>query len=782
MKRTIRIEDEKGLGRALLFFVAGMIGAYTLFLLLSLLFFVLVHLLFYGDINSDQHLFPHDFDLALKVPFHFLDYYKGWWNVLQSSWENKSFSVVLLLPFLAPILFIAILLMLFVRSSYSFGLWYMLKHRFANMVDISKMGLIDGSLLVLGRFGGSLLGLPQPSSVLCLGETGSGKTSTVAVPSILRSDDMSVVAVDNSGTLARHTSGYRATLGPVFYFNWDLSEDYDKKIFYPRWNPLGEGNLPPKGKNRDDYISFLASYLVSSEVKIDKENYWDWLASATMCSLMSFLIVKYEQAVANDYFLSKILEKRRLTKEDKDILLSYYALMPAKYSKDAVEKITNDTLTAEDYLPIGSWAGIPASWQGKEICFGMFTDWLLENYLSSKDEQGDWLSWIEQLLIEVRLFGYGNFITKGLQQFMYISKLQRQLIFAYVLKPLRMFINHTIRERTSGSDFYMKDLLGVEDKREKSWHPITIYAAANTKTSKFMNRMFVEVLLRNGVLKKKDMQKQMLMVFDDAGQMLRVRGMLDSVAKAPSKNVSVMLLCNSLNNMENTYGRETLEKLVSNTSYKIVMADNNEKLSKQLDKMAIFATRSVQIPKDDRKTYVSASRVADANYFHRLAQDLKLKKNLNVETRGYQLLMVEGFYHCPVLTQNKTFMKDELFREKANLPISYFLDAEIVNKRSVQDIKIPRVEEVLMDVDLGIDDEIELNQYMNVVYNEVKSKVSDDVKIETVLINDISEKWKKRGQFETIKAVANYDNWWMNETAFELVEDENKDNPFDVKK
>ena len=87
-----------------------------------------------------------------------------------------------------------------------------------------------------------------------------------------------------------------------------------------------------------------------------------------------------------------------------------------------------------------------------------------------------------------------------------------------------------------------------------------------------------------------------------------------------------------------------------------------------------------------------------------------------------------------------------------------------------------------MDVDLGIDDEIELNQYMNVVYNEVKSKVSDDVKIETVLINDISEKWKKRGQFETIKAVANYDNWWMNETAFELVEDENKDNPFDVKK
>ncbi|MFR8206746.1 MAG: hypothetical protein ACLU99_10855 [Alphaproteobacteria bacterium] len=68
----------------------------------------------------------------------------------------------------------------------------------------------------------------------------------MAIPSILRSDNCSVLAADNSGTLARYTSGYRATLGKVFYFNWDLQDDAAKGNYYPRWNPLAKEICPLK--------------------------------------------------------------------------------------------------------------------------------------------------------------------------------------------------------------------------------------------------------------------------------------------------------------------------------------------------------------------------------------------------------------------------------------------------------------------------------------------------------------------------------------------------------
>ena len=476
--------------------------------------------------------------------------------------------------------------------------------------------------------------------------------------------------------------------------------------------------------------------------------------------------------------MTKIIEKGHLSQDDKDVLLSYYAMMPEQYGAEAIAQVNRGVLNPDNYLPIGSWGGIPVPWQGKAVCFAMLTDWLLKNYLTSKDadNSGDWRGWLEQLLTEAALFNYGGNIIKGLQQFLYLSKQQRQLVFAYVLKPLRVFLNQAVRERTGGNDFKTADIHGIKNFKTGRIEPVTVYAAATTKTTKVVNRMFVEILLQYGALRRrKSGNLPILTVFDDAGQLLKVRGLDESLVKGAKFGTSFLLLCNNLSIMENTYGHETLEKLVAGAGCKIIMADDSVQMSRQLNKLALFATKVVQIPRGERKPR-NKKRVSDANYYHRLAKDLIGKKNVQVKTKGYQFLLAEGYYHRPVLTRNKTFWQDEEFKEKATLDAVYFLSPELAAQRNVQDIRIPCVEEVLYDVDLGIDDEIELDQYMNLVYNDVRSKVPDDVKTETVMINDISEKWRK------IRPVSQDTGWWLEEDAFSENDASTEENPFDLKK
>lgn len=160
-------------------------------------------------------------------------------------------------------------------------------------------------------------------SVFGWGSPGLGKTSTVAIPSILESDGVSIVAADCKGSLVKYTSGYRAQLGRVYYFNWNMLDKPESGEIWPRWNPFSDGNLPPKGLERDHYLLWIARYIAGGK----DESYWGKLAGIALEGLLQFYVSKTEQASANDYFLGKLLDNGKLSAEDKDILLSYYALM-----------------------------------------------------------------------------------------------------------------------------------------------------------------------------------------------------------------------------------------------------------------------------------------------------------------------------------------------------------------------------------------------------------------------------------------------------------------------
>lgn len=788
----LSIETEESVQSAILKTAGVLILAFLCFVIAALLSLSLSLLMQQGFTAKSFALLENFYLRIWENPWFLFSSYGKWWDIFLISLERKRYIPSLYVPLTAPLVSLIILGVAYIKSSYSFILWHILNHHFAKEKDVEEMMLVDTGMMAIGRFGEHILGIRGPDSVLCFGEAGSGKTSSVAIPSILQSDKACVLAVDNDAVLAKYTSGYRSMNGRIFYFNWDMRDDPEKRSYYPRWNPLAIDHLPPKGDVRDSYLSFIASYLASYEQSLDRDNYWEWLTFKAIGCFLQFMVCKVSQAMANDYFLNAIVEKGRLSKDDKDILLSYYVLMPQQYSEKAIAHLDKEKLTLEEYFPIGSWDGIPSAWQGKDLCLSMVSDWVIKNYLTYKnapETKGDCKEWLESLIVEAKLFNYSSEVMSGLQQLVYLSAKQRDIVFPMLLKPLMIFRNAVIRERTSGSDFNMSMLKGLRHPETRKLEPVTIYSTANTKSTKFVSRLFIEIALRqNSNHGKVKGGYPLLVVMDDVGQMLKIRSLISSLSKTKARNMSFLILCNSLYNFENVYGKEMLEDLVAATNYKIVMAENNQKLSKQLNKLAVFGTKSVQIPVHQKMQLIKSKKAyANSIYYHRLAQDLQSSRNLKIETKGYQVVLVEGYYNRPVLAKNVHYLKDEEFKEKSLINANYFLDEDLVILRNPQDEAVPALDDVFHNVDTGADDETELSQYMNIAYDEAIDKVQDAVDKTTVLVEDISSKWKKSDrshlteETKTTEFADNSDDWWMTEDAFDEPKDSGESNPFEKK-
>ena len=769
MSVNFSIAQEKSRIHALINACGVLFVSYVVFLFLSAVCFAIVELLFWMFPVEHLGTFKCDWVSFFLSPNYVFEVYGNWWRLLLKSTRLMVINPILFIPFVVPLGLLGAIIITFCTHGYSFSLWYVLNYHFAKLKDIENMGLTKGLFMILGRFANINLSVKPSESVLCIGEMGTGKTSSVAIPSVLRSDNACIIAVDMTGLLPKYTAGYRAKLGKVIYYNWDLLDDPEKGVFYPRWNPLSKDNMPNNKVEIEAYLKRITGYLVDVEDE-ERDNYWNILAHSIIVSFLGYWISKVEQAQANDYFLTKLIGGTRLTQDEKDTLLSYYIQMPTSYTKEVIENLNRDKLNSENYLPIGSWAGIPEQWIGKEVCFAAITDWIIENYMASRDDNNkDWKDWLETLAKETLFFGYNSLVVNGIKQFLQLSPRQRQLAFAYVIKPFKIFTNQAIRERTNGNDFNLDEIRGVYNEELNDWQPVTVYSLANTHVSKILNQMFLdEALYRNLYMKDNKGPLPVILVLDDVGHNLRIKNLIELLESARNKKMSALLLCNSLSLVANTYSREELERIVVNTSYKIIKATDNQKLSRQLDKLATFATKSVQIPKlKQSQRFKMRKYYADAIYFHKLARDFSLRKNIMIDTKNYQIVLAEGYYNRPILADNIFFGEDEKFRVRAVLDADYMLPKDVILRKGEFELYTPRLSEVFNQKDLGVEDLVELDQYMNIVFDEVslevgQKKVGKDKRdvFETQNGNEIEQK-----------------DWWLSEDAFKI-DEKRKGNPF----
>ncbi len=717
-------------------------------------------------------------------PFYLAEAYTKWWHSFVKAWHRDRLTAASFIPMLPVLLFFISVVWNVIKSPFSFRLWYKMNNRFAEIADVKEMGLWDGHWLALGKFGGRILKLKYFASVLCFGETGCGKTAGIAVPSILESDKACVIAADTRNELAKYTSGYRSTLGKVFYYNWNLADEPLKNEYYPRWNALSAKDMPAKGKGRDEYVAGLVRYFISSNRfdSNDADNYWEKLAMAALDGILNFFISKLERAVANDYFLSEMLDKGRLSKEDKDMLLSYYVLMDKEYAEPGIKNIEDNKLDMDTYLPVGSWEGIPKAWQGKEICFSMFSDWLLQGYFAVKSaaknpESDGWKTVIERWVEEGKFFGYNEKSLETLQQLFYLSRKQRSIIFPMIINPLSVFRNSSVRERTSASDFHLHQARGIKNAENGNWEVVTVYSVTGNKTVDFIGKLFIDMLIEANIsAQKKSGPFPLVFVMDDIEQQPRYESLREGVKRGARSRMSFLLLSDYVKMMEEKYTKEGMEEIVGNAAYKLMLADSYKTLARKFDNLALFGAKSVQVSAAGTGGFLqNKSGLTDAGYYKMIAKNLNSIRKNDLEI-GDEFLVAAGYYHLPVKLKGIYFLKVDALKEKAGLDASYFLDEELEKKRNVQDIETPSLVEVLRDAGFDMRTEEDINIYLEDKYEEAietRQVVADK---QSALADDISSRWQSNPH---TRHQTSDKEWWMEEDAFSF-NGENKDdtNPF----
>lgn len=690
-------------------------------------------------------------------PAYLLTAYAEWLRGFVLSLRLGRLNAVSFIPLAVPLLFLVWAIRALVKNPYSLGLLYRANNHFAKEADIEKMGLLDGGYGVLGRFSGKVLHLGKALSVFGWGSPGLGKTSSVAIPSILESDDATIVVADCKGSLVKYTSGYRARLGKVYYFNWNMLDKPESGELWPRWNPFSDGNMPSKGLERDHYLQWIARYLTNKP----DENDCGKLAGIAMEGLLQFYVSKTEQAAANDYFLGRLLDNGRLSAEDRDILLSYYALMPENYAKPAIDNLQNNRLRLDNYLPIGSWENIPPAWQGKEFCFAMMVDCLIERYYAVRQEEngsadGRWKTMLGSFIREAEFFGYHPRANQVMQHLYYLTKEQRKQVFAMLLEPLMVFRKNSVRERTSSSDLLLSDL------RQKSGIK-TIYTVADNRPAAFMTRFFTDMLIKTSLSAPQgDKRPPLLFVFDDFEILPKFEQLRDGLRYGSAAGLSFMLLTDNLKNIQDNYGRDGLEDIITNTSYKLMFAESNRKLSEHFNRLAVYGAKSARIPVAETRIFAkNREGVSDADYYHRIANSLLNQKN--VDGKGQYLLLAPGYYHLPARIDPKCFLHDDGLKEKALSGTAYFLDAEAAAQRNAQDMETQTLLMVLRDAGIKVQREEDIDAYLT---NQIDRATEDCAE------HGSEEAGSEKKTPETT------DEWWLKEEAFSLCEDVEQ-NPFE---
>lgn len=689
--------------------------------------------------------------------------FQAYWMWLKIFFGADVHKWTVFIPWLSPAVFLWFVLAGGLKNRKLFDPLGKKYSHWARGDEVRRMPISGGNLMLLGLHEGRRLRLSRPENVLVWGASAQGKTSTVAVPSILESGMASVVAVDINGDLARYTSGHRAGLGRVFCFDWDKRDNPAEGVFWPRWNPLSEKDMPGKSEKRELYLRRLAEHLLP----LSGDAHWQALSVMAVEAVLNFFVVKFEQACANDYLLTQLLKKGAFSADEEKILLSYYASMDQRYAAAAIENVTNKTTGEENYLPVGSWNGVPESWQGKELCLPMITDCLLQKYLKMRESRPDdvWADICTEYKNEALLFGYGGRIVSMFDDILAMKRKARNLLFAGLLAPLEIFQNQAIRERTSSSDFSLKYIRGMRQEVSGEWQLSTTYLTAGSREAAFMTRLMLDMLIERNLEKHKSTSRNVLaVVIDDLEQMPKFSSLCRGMVSGAVANMAFMLLTDSMKKLSEVYGKDVVEEMTAAAACKLVFANDNIELSKQFRELAVYGAKSVQIPAGELKRGGRRKQgLSDAAYYRKIADELINQKENRDIGRGQHVLLVGGFYNLPVKVDVKTFEVDGKLSILAGKAPHCFLDDDLVQKRNRQDVDVPTIEEVLGGL-------AQKNGTGDAFYQETEAELA----VAPVSVSG-SEADKAVSDIEETE-----DEWWMDDKAFTL-DEAKSENPVEDK-
>lgn len=544
------------------------------------------------------------------------------WLVLYGKWlVAPKVGAVSFIPFLPPIVLFMTLVAGVAKNRYSFKPSTHGSARFAEEADIQEMGLLKGSLMVLGKWRNRYLMLPETLSVLSIAPPGTGKTTSIVVPSILTAGKCSLIINDVKPELAKITSGYRATCSRVFIMDWAAEDQPEKNIFYPRWNPLSPSSVPEKGARRDLYIDRLATVLASAGVEGKSDGN------------MEYFVTKAKAVLAG--FMHYIIEK----------------------------------------IDRGDYSAIPQEWQGKEASIPMFQDWfalvqrdagLMKNV---DDPLKATLNWV---ITDVKQQGYSSRILLELTELSASNDRERASVISVMNKSLNIFKNSAVRARTSGSDIHFEDFRGVWNAQKQTFEPVTLYLCVNQEDAKTLapiTALFIEALSAWLIANPPGTSANGKMlgdcpaafILDEFPQMPKLQALIDGPAVGRGQKVSYLMIGQDLGQIEEKYGLAGVETLMSTTAAKVILPLNNEKTAQRFSQMIGKTTIVTKSTSRQSGDFLSGNTT-------RQEQGVELIKpeELMSLSQGEHIVLFQKFLSRPIRVSTPAYYKEKDLKRLVN--------------------------------------------------------------------------------------------------------------------
>lgn len=657
----------------------------------------------------------------INSPSYLFSRYWHW--IKQISNYHGAFSFSLWLPILPIISLPFGLLIGAATNPYRFQSNIHGSARIAELKDIKKMGLLDGFCMVVGKYKGHLLMMKETLSTLCCAPPGTGKTAGVVIPTIFHSHGMSIVVNDPKPELCFTTTGARAKDGPVFVINWGAEDNPAEGVYYPSWNPLSPNALPAPGPDRDMYVDSMCNILVE-DPKGGADPHWSKTGRAALTGFIHFIASKCERARANDYFIGRVYEGK-LDEEDKRVLEGYYLEMRDPMSARAIQDLHNDTLTIDNYLPIGTWSLLPEKWIGHESCLAMILEWITESQIKQSQEikrrldEGDQMAamadpmrdMLEEAIDEARKFGYSPRCIVELSQLSSMPDKERGSVLSTGFSGIGIFKNSAVVSRTSFSDLHFKDLRGMKDPITGEWKPISVYLSVNQVDARALGVIsgtFIELmssyLIANPPKFQNKTDGQMgpfptLFVLDEFPQMPKLKAIIDGPAVGRGLKVSYLLIGQDLGQISGKYGKDDLETVISTTACKVILSQNNEQTAQRFSKMIGNKTvQTTSFSKNEGLSFQKGSNPFSKNVSYQLqgTSVISTTQLLSLPMLK-QVVLMQGFIDRPIMADAPRFYLDKQMLALSKLPPAPYVPDWIVAQR--EDINEDMLSKLGIDYD-----------------------------------------------------------------------------------
>ena len=657
----------------------------------------------------------------INSPSYLFSRYWHW--IKQISNYHGAFSFSLWLPILPIISLPFGLLIGAATNPYRFQSNIHGSARIAELKDIKKMGLLDGFCMVVGKYKGHLLMMKETLSTLCCAPPGTGKTAGVVIPTIFHSHGMSIVVNDPKPELCFTTTGARAKDGPVFVINWGAEDNPAEGVYYPSWNPLSPNALPAPGPDRDMYVDSMCNILVE-DPKGGADPHWSKTGRAALTGFIHFIASKCERARANDYSVGRVYEGK-LDEEDKRVLEGYYLEMRDPMSARAIQDLHNDTLTIDNYLPIGTWSLLPEKWIGHESCLAMILEWITESQIKQSQEikrrldEGDQMAamadpmrdMLEEAIDEARKFGYSPRCIVELSQLSSMPDKERGSVLSTGFSGIGIFKNSAVVSRTSFSDLHFKDLRGMKDPITGEWKPISVYLSVNQVDARALGVIsgtFIELmssyLIANPPKFQNKTDGQMgpfptLFVLDEFPQMPKLKAIIDGPAVGRGQKVSYLLIGQDLGQISGKYGKDDLETVISTTACKVILSQNNEQTAQRFSKMIGNKTvQTTSFSKNEGLSFQKGSNPFSKNVSYQLqgTSVISTTQLLSLPMLK-QVVLMQGFIDRPIMADAPRFYLDKQMLALSKLPPAPYVPDWIVAQR--EDINEDMLSKLGIDYD-----------------------------------------------------------------------------------